>query len=173
LQAKSRPEVDVLSLAHLLKGIGSYGYNAARWVTCEFLPTGRNTMSSRVTDLCRLLGVATITLIMVFETRGLAADALGTRWPVWLLDSILAILIGNLVKETTLWLGARLVNAFGADFYRKGVMLDGKAFTEILHPDGTWRRCEFGDSETTCEWTDRFGACYRSVTRQRTPARIS
>ena len=46
-------------------------------------------------------------------------------------------------------------------------VLDGREFREILRADGTGRRCEFGDEETICEWTDCFGACSRSVTRSR------
>lgn len=157
----------------MLKYAGGFVYNAVRWLAAEFLPGGRNTVSSRVTDLCRLLGLATIALIMKFETQALAAEHLASQWPVWLLDAALALLMGNLVKEVTTWLGARIVNTLGADFYRKGFMFNGAPFTEIFHPDGTWRRCEFGAHETICEWTDRFGTCHRSVRRPRTESGLA
>jgi hypothetical protein len=77
---------------------------------------------------------------------------------------VLAILIGNVVKECAIWVSARIANSFGVNFYRQGVMLNGKSFTEVIRSDGTWRRCEFSERETVCEWTDRFGAISRSVT---------
>ncbi len=93
----------------------------------------------------------------------LADAALADAWYVWILDVILAVLIGNVVKECAIRVSARVANAFGVDFYRRGLMLDGRAFREVVRADGTWRRCEFGDQETICEWTDSFGACSRSV----------
>ncbi len=133
--------------------------------------SGGSTLSSRLTDLCRLLGVGTIVAIMAFETDSFVVEGLRTGWPVWALDGIVAILIGNVVKEVAIWLSARIVNALGADLYRQGVMLNGHAFAEVFRSDGTWRRHEFGDRETICEWTDRFGACSRRVTGPRVQLR--
>jgi len=158
----------MFAVLNLLKQAGGVVFNAPRWFVAEFVPLARgNTVSARITDLCRLLGLGSIVGIMAFETRGLALLDVQRFWPVWLLDGVLAILIGNIVREVAIWLGVRIVNAFGAGFYRRGMMLDGTPFTEVFHPDGTWRRCEYPDGETICEWTDRFGACHRSVTRAR------
>lgn len=155
-------------LTHLLRSIREYAYNTARWGVHEFLPVSvRSSLSSRLTGLCSLLGLGTIVLIVTFETRGSVAVRSPILWVQWLLGGLVAILIGNLVKECAVWLSARIVNALGSDFYRKGVMLNGSAFSEVFRSDGTWRRFEFGPRETICEWTDSFGACYRSVTGPR------
>jgi hypothetical protein len=123
-------------------------------------------LSSRVGDLCRLLGFGTIFVLMAWATSGLTDRQHESAWPVWILDGIVALLIGNVVKEFAFYLCARVVNSFGRNFYRKGVMLDGKTFNEVFRSDGTWRRCEFGMRETVCEWTDAFGACHKSVSAQ-------
>ena len=151
-----------------LKNIGRHGHNVGRWLACEFLPLSvRNTLSSRLTDLGRLLGFVTIVSVILFGTRGFAHAPLSEVWYAWVFGSIVAILLGNLVKECAIWVSARIANAFGVDFYRRGVMLDGTSFREVLRSDGTWRRCEFRDRETVCEWTDAFGACSRSVSGPR------
>ena len=159
---------NVFPLVRLLKSIGTLAFNTLRWFAYEFVPMSvRNTLSSRVIDLCRLLAFVTIVSLMIFETRAFALSEWRTGWPVWVLDGILAILIGNIVKECAIWMSARLANAFGVNFHRRGVMLNGRRFSEVFRSDGTWRRCEFGDRETICEWTDRFGACSRSVSGAR------
>ncbi len=151
-----------------VKIIGTFVSNVLRWFVYEFLPISvRNTLSSRVIDFCRLLAFATMVSLMLFETRDFALQGLRTGWPVWVLDGLLAILVGNIVKECAIWISARIVNSLGLNFHRRGVMLNGKWFSEVVRSDGTWRRCEFGDRETTCEWTDRFGAASRSVSRAR------
>ena len=156
---------NVFPLPRLLKNVGVRGCNVLRWLAYEFLPMSvRNTLSSRLTDFCRLLAFATIVSLTMFETRALALHDLRTEWPVWILDVVLATLIGNVVKECAIWVSARIVNSLGIDFRRRGVMLNGKRFSELFRADGTWRRCEFGHGQTICEWTDRFGACSRSIT---------
>jgi hypothetical protein len=155
-------------VVQFLKQAGRHAYNVVRWCAYEFLPWSvRNTVSARVTDFCRLLGFVTIVSLMMFQTRGIALTRLSDAWYVWVLDGILAILIGNVVKECAIWLGARITNWFGVDFYRRGVTLGGNSFSEVIHTDGTWRRCEYSDQETICEWTDRFGAINRTVTAPR------
>jgi hypothetical protein len=142
-----------------------WAFHALRWFVYEFLPFSvGSTVSSRVLHFSRLLAFVSGTLILIFETRGLGASGLqGERYLVWVLDATLALLIANLVKECAIWVGARALNAFNVDFHRKGVMLNGRSFSETLHSDGTWRRCESGDGEIVCERMDRFGACSRSV----------
>ena len=161
----------VFRLSRLLRGMGVQGCNVLRWLAYEFLPMSvRNTLSSRVVDFCRLLAFATIVSLTMFETRAFALHDLRTEWPVAILDVLLAILIGNIVKECAIWISARIANSLGVNFHRRGVMLNGKRFSELFRADGTWRRCELGQGETICEWTDRFGACSRSVTGPRLPS---
>ena len=158
----------MVSFARFLKNLARHAYNVARWLAYEFLPISvRNTLSSRLADLCRLLGFVTIVSLMIFETGALARSAMPDVWYVWVLDVILAILVGNIVKECAIWVSARIANSLGINFHRKGVMLSGKSFSEVIRSDGTWRRCEFSERETVCEWTDRFGAITRSVTGPR------
>jgi len=158
----------MFSLAHLLKSSSRRSYNVVRWLVSEFLPFSvRNTLSSRLTDLCRLLGLATIVSLMLFGTRGLTDAPLSEVWCAWVFGAIVSIALGNLVKECAIWISARVVNSFCIDFYRRGVTLDGKAFREVFRADGTWRRCEFSDLQTICEWTDQFGACNRSISGPR------
>ena len=141
-------------------------YNAIRWLASEFLPMSvRNTVSSRLADLCRLLGFVTLILVFAFATGGFAAARTPTAWGQWLLDGIVALLIGNVVKECALVVCIRIVNALGRNFYRKGVRLNGTPFRETFNADGSWRRCEYAPGETVCEWTDTFGACNRSTVR--------
>jgi hypothetical protein len=165
----------MFSVVHLLKGISHRGYNLVRWLAYEFLPLSvRSSLSSRLTDLGRLLGFVTIVSVILLGTRGFAHAPLSEVWYAWVFGVIVAILLGNLVKECAVWVSARIANAFGVDFYRRGVTVDGTSFREVLRSDGTWRRCEFGDLQTTCEWTDRFGACYRSISApRRTLRRVS
>jgi len=161
----------MIPLARFMKNVVTHGYYVVRWCASEFLPMAtRSTLSSRLAEFCRLLGLVTIVLIMAFETDGFATKGLpGTRL-AWVLDGIVAILIGNVAKEFAIAVCSRVMNWLGLDFYRKGVMLNGRVFSEIVRSDGTWRRCEFGKRETVCEWTDRFGACNRSVTGPRLEA---
>ncbi len=159
---------NVFPLVRLLKSTGVHGLNVLLWFANEYLPISvRNTMSSRVLDLCRLIAFLTIVALMMFETRAAAFHELRIDWFVFVLDGILAILVGNIVKECAIWVSARIANSLSVNFYRRGVMLNGKRFSEVFRSDGTWRRCEFGDRETVCEWTDRFGAISRSVTGPR------
>jgi type IV secretory pathway VirB2 component (pilin) len=157
----------MFSIVHALRTVAGAAYNAVRWCVSEFLPVSvRNTVSSRLTDLCRLLGFGTLILILAFETGGFASSGGSPpAWGQWLLDAIVAVLIGNLVKELALVLCVRIVNAMGRNFYRKGIRLNGTPFRETFHPDGSWRRCEYRAEETVCEWTDAFGACNRSIVR--------
>jgi hypothetical protein len=163
-----RADENVSLFARVPKRVAAGGYNVLRWVAYEFLPVSvRNTLSARLVDMCRLLGFAAIVSLTIFETGAFTFRDLHAEWPVLILDGVLAILVGNIVKECAIWVCVRVVNAYGRDFFRRGVMLNGKRFSEVFRSDGTWRRCEFGDRETVCEWTDRFGAISRSVTGPR------
>ena len=111
--------------------------------------------------MCRLLGFITVIGTLVFETDGFATQ--GVARVVWIPDAVVALLLGNLVKECAVYLCSRILNALGRDFYRRGVLFDGTPFSERFHADGTWRRFEYRPQHTVCEWTDNFGACYRRV----------
>lgn len=155
----------VAPVALLIKRAGKFVFHVLRWFAYEFLPvTLRTTVSSQVLNACRLLAFVTIVWLMMFQTRGLT---LRGEWYAWALDALLAILIGNLVKECAIWVGARVVNSFGVDFHRQGFMLNGNSFSEVIRADGTWRRCEFSEHETVCEWIDTFGKSSRSVSGPR------
>jgi hypothetical protein len=147
-----------------LKGIVRHGCDLARWLAQEFLPlSARATWSSRLTDLCRVLGAVTVASLILFTTRGFAHEPLSEVWYAWVFDVTLAVLMGSLVKEGATWICANLSNASGRDFHRRGVTLGGRAYREVFHADRTWRRSEYGDGETITEWTDRSGQYHRSI----------
>jgi hypothetical protein len=124
-------------------------------------------LSSVLTSLCRIVGSVTIGGLLYVELHG---AALGHNLIVCLsyggLSLLLAVMIGNVVKELLFSFCEQLVNWCRKDFTRHGVLLNGTAYREIRRPDGTWIRCESAAEEgTVYEWTDTYGGCHRIVSR--------
>ena len=140
-------------------------YWASRWFAYEFLAiaVGRSP-SAILTSSCRVLGIVVMLAIArISLSNGLTTGALNAATQCVFIG-LVAILLGNLAKETAIDLGARVMNSLGRDFSRTGATLGGNVYRETLYSDGTWIRCESGPAGTVCEWTDTSGACNRIVT---------
>ena len=136
-----------------------------RWFFHEFFVLSPSfDLTGVLTLLCRVLGGATIAGVLYIEWHG----AFFERDHIVSLSYaglylLLAVMIGNVVKELCFGFCEQLVNWWGRAFMRHGVLLDGTAYREIRRPDGTWMRCESAAERTVWEWTDRHGACHRIV----------
>jgi len=141
---------------------------ALQWFAREFLwITFRPNASSILMSLCRILGLAAMLAILrLLLIAGLAPTLLGAACEL-AFAALVALFIGNVVKELAVELCARAMATWQRDFSRTGLTLDGKTVRETLRPDGTWIRCVTSEEGTVCEWTDRFGGCYQVVTGSR------
>jgi hypothetical protein len=139
---------------------------ALRWFAYEFfsIAIGRSA-SAILTSVCRVLGVGVMLAVArIALSNGLTTGALAAVEQCVFVGAV-AVLLGNLVKESAIDLGARVLGWSGRDFSRSGATLQGKVYRETLYADGTWIRCESGPDGTVCEWTDRSGVCNRIETR--------
>lgn len=109
--------------------------------------------------LCRLSGLAAAILVLrVSLSRGWVAS---TPLAVVQLAAalLLAVLIGNLVKELTFGLMETLVTACGHPFVRKSATVTGRRVSEVWLPGGRWVRCETWRRGAALAWTERDGSC--------------
>lgn len=116
-------------------------------------------LSSVLGCMCRLSGLATAILMGgVCLGRGLVAST-----PVAVLQVggavLLAVLIGNIVKEFAFALMESLVTACGRPFFRKSMTITGRLVCEVWFPGGMWVRCETWRNGAALEWNDRDGSC--------------
>jgi hypothetical protein len=141
---------------------------ALQWFAREFLWIAiRPNASAILMSICRLLGVAAIVaVLLLLPFSGLAPAFLGAACEL-VFVGLVAIFVGNLVKEMAVELSARAMAMWGRDFTRVGATLDGKIVRETLRCDGTWIRCVTSEEGTVCEWTDRHGGCYQVTTASR------
>ncbi len=111
--------------------------------------------------LCRLSG----TLSAVLLARLSLSDGLVSSPSLAVLQVamavIVAVLIGNMVKEFAFALAEGVVTTFGRPFFRKRMTVTGRLVSEIWFPGGTWIRCETWRKGSACEWTERDGSCTR------------
>ena len=140
--------------------------SSLRWFLYEFIVLAPSFgLSSVLTSLCRIVGSVTIGGLLYVELHG---AALGHDLTVCLLygglSLLLAVMIGNVVKECLFSFSEQLANWCRQDFTRHGVLLNGTAYREIRRPDGTWIRCESAaEVGTVYVWTDTYGRCHRVV----------
>jgi hypothetical protein len=128
-------------------------------------------LSSVLGSLCRLSGYAvTVLVLRVTLGGGLESSLLPALLQV-VLAALVALLIGNVVKEWAFALTEGLVTAFGRPFVRKAVAIGGRTSTEIGFPDGTWIRHETWKGGAALEWTERDGSCTRIESPAMTMAR--
>jgi len=141
---------------------------ASQWFAREFLWIRfRPDASSILMSLCRMLGLAAILAILrLLLIAGLAPTLLGAACEL-AFAALVALFVGNVVKELAVEVCARAMATWQRDFSRTGLTLDGKIVRETLRADGTWIRCVTSEEGTVCEWTDRFGGCYQVVTGSR------
>lgn len=121
----------------------------------------RISLSSVLGLACHLSGGA-VTLLLV---RFLLSPGLEASLPVAVLQItlvwILALLIGNVVKEWVFALTESAVTALGHPFVRMAATLRGRRSTEIGFPGGTWIRYEAWRGGAAWEWTEPDGSCTR------------
>jgi len=137
--------------------------NSLRWFFREFVVIVPSLdLDSVLTSLCRIAGSATIAVVLYIELHG---AAFGRDIVSWLsyggLSVVLAVLIGNVVKEFCFGFCDQFANWRGREFQRDGVLLNGTPYREIQRPDGTWIRYESGAHRTVREWRDKYGVCHR------------
>lgn len=151
-----------------LQCIARCAWLTAQWLAHEFLAISPPalTVSNLASGGCRLLGCAVTLLVTHVELRGGVMTGLLVAVAQLALEAITAILIGNIAKECAFALCEAIVTASGRTFSRTGVTLSGGAFSETHYPNGTWLRCESGDSGTVCDWTDSLGGCNRVEIRR-------
>jgi hypothetical protein len=89
------------------------------------------------------------------------------------MSSVVALLIGNVVKECTFALSAQVVNGLGHPFFRRTRTLRGRVVSETYLPDGTWVRCETWKRGAAWEWTEQDGSCTRVESPSMTVVRAS
>jgi hypothetical protein len=118
-------------------------------------------MCSVLGAVCRLSGfAATLLLVRLVLGRGLesplplAVVQVALAW-------IVALLIGNIVKEWAFALSEGVVTALGRPFVRKTVTISGRVLLEIGFPGGTWIRHERWRGGAAWEWSERDGSCTR------------
>lgn len=108
---------------------------------------------------CRLSGLAAALLVArVCLSRGLAAPPSLAVLQVGA-SVLLAILVGNLIKELIFAVVESLVTACGSPFVRNSLTVTGRRVTELWLPDGTWVRCESWRNGATLTWTQSDGSC--------------
>jgi hypothetical protein len=133
----------------------------------EFLPL----LMSRygppaITTLCRFSGCVTLLGVMRIGLSGPAPPS--PYYFVLLIIALflLAVALGNIVKEIAFALCAQLSNWAGFNFRRTGRTLGGTPFRDLRRSDGTWRHLERREREIVVEWTTRDGACRKRVFRR-------
>jgi hypothetical protein len=141
-------------------------YWLIRWFAWEFLALPhRGDLSSWLVAVSRVVGCGAIYGVLhVALSGGVAADFAAAAVQ-WISSIALALALGNVARECTASVAARLSVSLGREFRRKGATLNGRTYVEAFHADGTWMRCVIGPEDTVCEWTDSYGACNKVVTR--------
>jgi hypothetical protein len=153
-------------VVRLLTDLAAGGFHVLKWFVHEFLLlTVRPAAGSRLASLCRFIGCAAILASLRVELRdGLLPSTTGAAIQLGI-AVLTAILLGNVAKEFTFDLFARLTLCSGRAFVRSGLTASGKTFWEVQFRDGTWMRCETESTQAICEWTERDGQCNRIEVR--------
>jgi len=136
----------------------------------EFLPIPRAaTYSEILAALCRLLGCAAIIVIIMLSVRNALTITAPQRLPFALLVSVVAVTVGNLLKEVAVLMCSNAVNWLGLDFRSTRVTLDGTSVDEVVRPNGTWDRYVRDDRVVVHEWREADGVCRQETFRRRSP----
>lgn len=144
------------------KGLG----NVLLWFVYEFLPRPLSWSGMMaLVALCRISGCATIVLVLYTCLQGPAPPTPSAMFGLILFACLLALAVGNIIKESAFAFVGHHFNLLGRNFCRKGVTIGGAFYREVWRPDGTWRRVELRHSEFSCEWTNREGECHKRVLR--------
>lgn len=121
----------------------------------------RRSLSAVLGWLCHLSGTLSAVLLVRFSLgRGVGSPVALAVLQV-AMAVIVAVLIGNIVKECAFALAEGVVTTFGRPFFRKSMTITGRLVSEIWFPGGTWIRCETWRRGAACEWTERDGSCTR------------
>ena len=141
-----------------------------RCLLLEWLPIPRAaTYSEILAALCRLLGCAAIVAIVILSVRNAQDITAQQRVTFALLVSVVAITVGNLVKEVAVLMCSSAVNWLGLDFRSTRLTLDGTAIDEVVRPDGTWDRYLHDERGVVHEWREADGHCRRETLRGGSP----
>lgn len=113
--------------------------------------------------VCRFTGCITALLLLHVELQHGLASLPAMAVLQGITAGILAVLIGNVVKECSFDLSQHLMTALGYPFVRKSMKFIGRVMSEIeiWFPDGTWIRIETRHRSGALEWTDLDGSCTR------------
>jgi hypothetical protein len=98
------------------------------------------------------------TVLYVELRNGLAPSALLAVAQL-AVSALIAVLLGNIVRECAFEVCSALTTYSGRAFFREGITVAGVKFEEVHYPGGTWFRCESGSEVVTCEWTEPDGRC--------------
>ena len=133
----------------------------------EFLPLSMSTYGPpAITKLCRFSGCVTLLGVMRIGLSGPAPRSPYHSVLLIIALFLLAVALGNIVKEIAFALCAQLSNWAGFNFRRAGRTLGGTPFRDLQRSDGTWRHLERREREIVVEWTTRDGACRKRVFRR-------
>ena len=133
----------------------------------EFLPLSMSTYGPpAITKLCRFSGCVTLLGVMRIGLSGPAPPSPYHSALLIIALFLLAVALGNIVKEIAFALCAQLSNWAGFNFRRTGRTLGGTPFRDLRRSDGTWRHLERRERKIVVEWTTRDGACRKRVFRR-------
>jgi hypothetical protein len=118
------------------------------------------TLSSLLGALCRLSGCAATLLLMYLMAHHLPESSAAAALQI-ALALLLAVLLGNVIKEGAFALCETVTTALGRSFVRRTATLRGHLVTEVWLPGGTWFRSETWRGGAACTWTESDGSCTR------------
>src|ERR1019366_4317059 len=95
-----------------------------------------------ITKLCRFSGCVTLLGVMRIGLSGPAPPSPYHSALLIIALFLLAVALGNIVKEIAFALCAQLSNWAGFNFRRTGRTLGGTPFRDLRRSDGTWRHLE-------------------------------
>jgi hypothetical protein len=123
------------------------------------------TLSLVLGAVCRLSGCAATLSLMYLMLRHLPESSAAAALQV-ALALVVAVFLGNVIKECAFALCETVVTALGRPFARKTVTVRGHLVSEVWLPGGSWIRSETWRGGAACTWTDSDG----SYTRVQSPA---
>ena len=134
--------------------------HAARWFVHEALPFAVHPpASSLIAAGCRGVGCCAMATVLYVELRNGLAPSAPLAVAQLAMSALIAVLLGNIVRECAFEVCSALTTYSGRAFFREGITVAGARFEEVHYPGGTWFRCESGSEVVTCEWTEPDGRC--------------
>ena len=114
----------------------------------EFLPLSMSTYGPpAITKLCHFSGGVTLLGVMLIGLSGPAPRSPYCSVLLIIALFLVAVALGNIVKEIAFALCAQLSNWAGFNFRRTGRTLGGTPFRDLRRSDGTWRHLERRERE--------------------------